>query len=314
MGNRSSKRNNNTRRTHTKRKFDIVTFGSAVLDSLVISRFIEKKGGLFIPYGSKMLIDDLSFQIGGGGTNTAVAFARFGFKTGYIGRVGDDLTGNEVIKLLRAEKVAFLGEQVKNTTSGFSVVLMSRDRHRSILTHKGINNDIGPRGIKPFSSAWLYLSSLLEKSFKTQLQLATKLKKQGVKIAYNPSEYQIRCMNVKPLLKLCDVVVLNREEAKLLAGKKEPLAYIHSLGPKIVVITNDRNLVYCFDGANTYSLRPPKVSIVDKTGAGDAFASGFVAGLMKEKSLQECLKLGIREATSVVKYPGAKNKLLKSRL
>lgn len=296
------------------KKFDIVTFGSAVVDTFVKTRFQEEKGHIIVPYGCKMLIDKLFFEIGGGGTNTAVAFSRLGLKTGYIGKFGNDSTGEEISKLLKKEKIEFLGKKAQGQTTGFSVVLMTKEHHRSILTYKGINNEIDLKDIKPFNTKWIYLSSLMEKSFKTQLGLAKKLKKKGVKIAFNPSEYQIQRINLKPLLKLVDVLILNKFEAGLITKKKNKLKEIYNLGPNVVVITDERNKVYCFDGEKTFKIKPPKVKVVDKTGAGDAFASGFVSGMVKNKSIQDCLKIGVKEATSVVKHLGAKNDLIKQKL
>ena len=83
---------------------------------------------------------------------------------------------------------------------------------------------------------------------------------------------------------------------------------------EIVVITDERNAVYCYDGKKTYSINPPKVKIADKTGAGDAFSAGFVAGLIKNKPIDFCLNLGVKEAISTIKYLGAKNNLLRMKL
>lgn len=295
------------------KKFDIVSFGSAVEDAFVKTRFSEEKGHIIINHGCKMLIDNLFFEIGGGGTNTSVAFSRLGLKTGYVGKFGNDSVGDRISDLLKKEGIEFLGKRM-GETSGFSVVLMTKEHHRSILTYKGINNDVGIKDVKNFDTKWIYLSSLLGKSLKTQMHLIKKLKKRGTKIAFNPSEYLIRKVNLKSFLKLVDVVILNKEESSLLTKKKNKLKAIYDFGPRIVVITDGSNKVEAFDGKDVFSIVPPKVKVVDKTGAGDAFASGFVAGMVVGKSIEECLNLGVKESASVVKYLGAKGKLLKMNL
>lgn len=294
-------------------KFDVVCFGSAVVDAFVKTNAPEKNGKILIPYGCKILMSDLFFEIGGGGTNTSAAFSRLGLKTGYIGKVGNDGNAAKILNMLKEEKIKFLGKQVKGETSGFSVVLRSKNHYRSILTYKGINNEIGIKDVKRFRTKWLYLSSLMGQSLKTQIALAKKLKSKGTKIAFNPSEYLIRGANIKPLLKLSDVVILNKEESKLLDGK-DPLKTIYKQGPNIVVITDERRRVYAYDGKKTYSALPPKAKVEDKTGAGDAFAAGFVSGLIVRKPIEQCLRLGIKEAQSVIKHLGAKNKLLRMNL
>ena len=162
------------------------------------------------------------------------------------------------------------------------------------------------------------MSSLLEKSFKTQLKLAELLKKKGIKIAFNPSAYQIKKMNIKPLLKICDIIVLNKEEAQMLVkGKSLPdlLKNIHSLSVRIVVITDKDKRVGCYDGNRMYTIKPHEnVKVVERTGAGDAFASGFVAGQIVGMSIDESLELALKESESVLGHFGAKNNLLKMKI
>lgn len=294
--------------------FDIITFGGAVVDTLIKTKTKEEKGNILIPYGSKILIKDVHFEIGGGGTNTAVAFSRLGLKTGYIGRLGNDENGNKILNQLKKENVNFLGSITNQKTSGFSIILLNQNMNRSILTYKGINDEISIKDVKPFKTKWIYFASSRGESFNTQLKLAKELKNKGVKIAFNPSEYLLRELDVKPLLKYCDVVIMNKVEASLLSKSKNYLEEIQKLGPYTVVVTNEKETIHCLNGKEFYSKVPPKTKIVDKTGAGDAFASGFVAGLIKNKSIEYCLELGVKEAVSVMKHLGAKNNLLKMRL
>ena len=84
-------------------KFDIVSFGSAVMDVFVETDVSEKKGFMNYPVGGKMLIKDLKFDVGGGGTNTAVAFSRLGLKTGCICEFGKDENGRKILDLLKKE-------------------------------------------------------------------------------------------------------------------------------------------------------------------------------------------------------------------
>ncbi len=299
--------------------FDIISFGSAVVDVFAGTDIPEKKKCIAYPVGSKILIKDLKFDIGGGGTNTAVAFSRLGLKTGFIGKIGDDKQGQEILNLLKKEKIKFLGKIESRANSGYSIILDSREKNRTILTYKGINNEFrfSELNLRKIKTRWLYLSSLLGESFKTQKKLAGILHKKGVKIAYNPSEYIIRKYRKKKLseiLKLCDVLILNKDEAKLLVLEKDLLKGLRNLGAKIVVITDKNKLISCFDGEKKYYLKPHKIKVVERTGAGDAFASGFVAGQVAEKNIMESLKLGLSESESVIKYFGAKNKLLRLKL
>jgi|TARA_Y100000310_G_scaffold14096_1_gene14316 ribokinase len=298
------------------KKFEVVCFGSAIIDAFLKVDLKEENKNLLIRSGSKILMKELHFDVGGGGANTSVAFSRLGLKTGYIGKTGDDKHADRILSLLKKERIKFLGEKIKGNTDGFSVILESKRLNRSIMTYKGINDEIDYKKIKKFKTKWLYLSSMMKKSFQAQIKLAKKLKGKKTKIAFNPSEYLIRNVNLKPLIKLCDVLILNKEEADLLTKEKDKLKGISKMGPKIVVITNEGKTVYCYNSCEgkIYSVNPRKTTVVEKTGAGDAFASGFVAGLIKNKSIKYCLNLGLRESQAVIQHVGAQNNLIRMKL
>lgn len=299
-------------------KFDIITFGSAVKDVFIDTDISEK--GKFISYavGSKILIKDLKVDIGGGGTNTAVAFSRFGLRTGCICKVGDDENGKDILKLLNKEGVKFLGKIEKKVQSGYSIILDSKEKNRTILTYKGVNDDIAFKDIslRKLKTKWIYCSSLLGKSFETQKKLIRILKKRGVKFVFNPSSYLIKRKELGGLLKLANILILNKQEARRLVkkGEKDLVVELNKLGAKIVVITDKNNIITGYDGVKKYYLKPNRVKVVERTGAGDAFASGFVAGQIVGKDIMESLKLGLKESENVIKYFGAKNKLLRMKL
>jgi ribokinase len=299
--------------------FDIITFGSAVVDVFVHTDTIERKNQISYPVGGKILIKELRFDIGGGGTNTAVAFARLGFKTGYIGKIGMDENGDRDLNLLKKENVKFLGKRYKDLMTGYSVILDSRGGERTILTYKGANNDITieDTSLRKLKSKWAYFTSLMGKGFETQKKLAPILKNRGIKIAFNPSSYLIKEKNLEPILNSSEVVILNKEEAEELTKTKDSknlLKELVKLGPSIAVVTDKDSLIRAYDGKREYRIIPHKIKVVERTGAGDAFGSGFVAGLMVGKTIPESLKLGLRESESVITHIGAKNNLIKLNL
>jgi ribokinase len=142
------------------------------------------------------------------------------------------------------------------------------------------------------------------------------LVKKGTKFAFNPSEYLIKREDLSGLLKVCEVLVVNKEEAGLLTKDKDLFKGLNKLGAKVIVITDKNKPIKCYDSYTDkkYSLMPNKIKVKERTGAGDAFASGFVAGLIRNKTMPECLKLGLKEGESVIRYFGAKNKLLRMKL
>ena len=302
--------------------YEVITVGSSTVDAFVHTELHEVKKGkqelIAYPIGSKLLIRKLDFLIGGGGTNTAVSLARLRNKVAYLGEVGNDENARRILELLKKERVVPVVIKSKAHQSGYSVVLDSCEHNRTILTYKGANDFLkfSEIPLSKLKTKWFYFSSMLGESFKAQERLAHFAKKNKIKVAYNPSYYQIKddkkCL--ESILKCLDLLIFNKEEAELLVGKdgiNKLLKKVYGLGPKIVCITDGKNGAYSYDGEYMYSIGVHNIKVVERTGAGDAFASSFLAGLIKGKDIEYCMQLGIANSESVIRYMGAKNKLLK---
>jgi len=94
-------------------EYDIISVGSAVVDAFVRTGVKEKKKEISFPIGTKILVNDLFFSIGGGGMNTSASFSKLGLKTGYLGKIGSDYNSILVLKELKENKVDFLGTRAK---------------------------------------------------------------------------------------------------------------------------------------------------------------------------------------------------------
>ena len=130
--------------------YDVITVGSATIDVFARTRFselikiIDPKGEtdlIAYPSGSKILIDELEFTTGGGGTNTAVAFARLGHKVAFFGKLGKGTNSDFIYKSLQNEKVSMLCIRGEGH-SGYSLILDSLEHDRTILFYKGINDEL----------------------------------------------------------------------------------------------------------------------------------------------------------------------------
>ena len=305
--------------------YDVITVGSATVDVFAKTHFselikiIDPKGEtdlLAFPSGSKILVDDLEFTTGGGGTNTAVALSRLGHKVGYLGKLGQGTNSDFIHKDLLKEKIDLLCAHGKGN-AGYSVILDSLDHDRTILAYKGINDKLKIDDIpfKKLKTKWFYFSAMMSESFHTLERLAEFAKQHKIKIAFNPSTYLAEkgSRYLKNILSRTDLLVLNKEEAELLVGQDnfEGLLFkLKGLGPKIAAITDGKNTLYVIDDKNIYSAFPPPVKIIDATGAGDAFAASFLCGLLKKNDIEFAIKLGVVNAQSVVSHYGAKNVLL----
>ena len=309
-------------------KYDIITFGSATLDIFLrtkqfdikqIKKFITKKGVCF-PFGSKVDIKDLYFFTGGGGTNTAAFFAFQGLKTGYCGMIGNDFAGQEVLQDLKRFNVdTKFTLKTKKAGTNLSVIF-SWGRDRTAFVWRDASERLTKKHIfwQNLKTKWLYLAPLsgeLVHIFKPIIDFA---KKNNIKVFANPGNSQIvfKRKKLAPILKNIDILLLNQEEASLLTGidyKKENQIFkkLDELVPGIVIMTKGAKGAVVSDGNYVWTAKAPKVSVVEKTGAGDAFGSGFLTGYIKTHNIEQALQFGIKNAVKCIQKPGAKQGFLR---
>jgi ribokinase len=305
--------------------FDVICVGSATIDVyahtdaelIKIHTRTSEEELIAYPVGTKILINKLNFEIGGGGTNTAVAFARLGLRTAFLGNVGSDANSQKILALLEKENISFIGQ--KNGTAAYSIILDSIEEDRTILTYKGASDSfsLSTKGMRGLKTRWIYASSMMGASFKTLCSLAIYARKKGIHLAFNPSTYLVELGEeaLRPILRAATALIFNKDEARILTGLKDAdipalMRVIHAWGIPFVSITDGRVGSYVSDRAHILFCPPGKVHVVETTGAGDAFASAFVSSLIWGKDLETSLRIGMIEAESVISHLGPKNILL----
>ncbi len=311
--------------------YDVITFGSAIRDIFlepqkfqVINRkkFITGKG-LCFGLGLKIDVKDIYFFSGGGGTNTAATFVRQGFKTSYCGRVGDDIGGREIIgelKKLGIDCRFILKTKLKATNH--SVVLSSSKTDRTILVYRGASELLGKKDIpwKKLKTKWFYLAPFSGELCKITQDIVNFARKNKIKVALNPgnSQLSLPLKTLKRILEKVDILILNQEEASSLTKipyqkEKEIFKKIDEICPGVAVMTKGPEGVVVSDGKNIFEADASKVKVVDRTGAGDSFGSGFVSGFIKKRgNIEYAIQMGIANANSCLKKWGAKEGLLKN--
>ncbi|MBD3204177.1 hypothetical protein GF327_07815 [Candidatus Woesearchaeota archaeon] len=137
------------------------------------------------PSGAKILVKNLKFLKGGGGTNTAACLSKLGHKVAYLGNLGKDSNTNMILEELKNYGIDFLGVKDRGMC-GFSFMLKSLEYDRSILAYKGMNDDLTLDEInfKRLKTKWFYFCSMMKKSFKTLEKIAEFGKKNNVKIIF----------------------------------------------------------------------------------------------------------------------------------
>ncbi|MFO1433980.1 MAG: PfkB family carbohydrate kinase [Candidatus Competibacteraceae bacterium] len=305
-------------KNHRNKRIHVIVVGSVCMDAFIETESKishgRKEEVISFPLGSKVIAKKITFFIGGGGANASITFARQGFKTALIGRIGSDTRGYKIINWLHKNKITFFGQVDRQNGSGYSVILDTQTDDHTILTFKGSNDYLDkPEEWSSWygsnNQRWLYGASMTGQSFEIQKELFKSAKKSHVKTVYNPSSYicETGLPLLEDMLRCTDVLIVNKEGAKYLVGEGQLIYLAEQLaqtGPNIVAVTGD------VDGAAVFQKNPTEhviikpnkeLRITETTGAGDAFASGFITGLINRKgNLREATLMGILNAECVI--------------
>lgn len=326
--------------------YDVITIGSATVDAFIetdaanivsVSSTDTKREFMAYPYGAKIEIDNFDFQTGGGAVNAATNFANLGLNASTIVKIGDEIQAENVLKTLSKYGVD-LSNVVKSKEyrTGFSIILISFQGDRTVLAHRGANaklevSDINFEAIK--NSKWLYLAPLNGDSTKALDTVADFAEKNNVNLAINIGSSSIKQGKERLVetLKTAEVIILNKDEATMLTGinvrpdsKTEKFSneIIHpdiiqmlkelNFGKgRITIITDGKHGAYAYDSEKFYHCGEFPATVVSTLGAGDAFASTFVASLSKTNGdVETSLKYASINAASVVEQFGAQGGFL----
>ena len=327
--------------------YDFITIGSATQDVFIqsdvasivsVSQISKKSDFMSFPYGAKTEIADFSKNLGGGAVNTATNLANLGFKTSTIIKLGND-EFNSVIKL----KLAQSGIDITNIIdsqkylTGFSIILVSFQGDRTVLAHRGANAHVAEKEVNfeaIKNSRWLYVSPLSGESNKILDKLSKFCEENKINLALNAGTTALKkgANYFTRIMETAQIVVLNKEEATLVTkvqvrpDTKETKFSNEKIHPDIinmmkilrgktatiVVITDGKNGVYCYDGIKAYRCPAYPTDVVSTLGAGDAFASTFTATYDKyDKDIVKALKFASVNSASVCSHFGAQEGFLK---
>jgi sugar/nucleoside kinase (ribokinase family) len=312
--------------------YDVITFGGATRDiflktgeGLVLSHPEDEQEKLMaFKYGQKIITDDAYFSFGGGAFNASISFKKMGLSTGICINIGRDESAKSIIDKLEDTGVdtSLVMVDKKNHTA-LSVLILDNKDHIAFL-HRGANNFLtvcDPGKIK--NSKWFYISSLTGHSAEVLSEIVRVADKNNIKVAINPGSTQLNSGHekLKSILDKIELIILNREEAEELICNEESceaiednkilLHRVQKLGPRRVIITEGEKGSYYSDNDLIY-FEPAfkKDGVVDTTGAGDAFGSTFVAGIIKGMSIPLAQRTAAINAAHVTECVGAQEGLL----
>jgi len=270
--------------------------------------------------GAKADVNNINFTTGGGATNAAVTFARQGLRAEFMGTIGHDPAGQAVLDDLDKEGVdtSHISYSKKYNT-GYSVLLLAPSGERTILTYRGASTHYDSKNFD-FSddhTDWLYISSMAG-DMEALNKIFRQAREKNVKIMFNPGKRELaHSTKLKALLEDVAVLSVNKEEMQqIVEGEELEELVRHALHYVPVAIVSDgSNGVLASDGktivrAGMYE----DVKVIDRTGAGDAFGSGFLSRWAQGESLKEAIVFASANSTSVVTKIGAKTGILEGRV
>jgi len=289
-------------------RLDVIGFGALNVDKIYrVSKIAREEEETFV----------LDFQEapGGSAANTIVGLARLGLGTGFIGKVADDHEGQLLLDDFKREGVNTEGIIVaKHGKSGVVAAYVDKKGERALYVHPSVNDSLTFKEIDleyAKRTRFLHLTSVDEKPFQAQKRLIEELS--DAKVSLDPGEIYARkgLAEMKPLIKRSYVVLPSEGELKMLTGKgwKEGARTLLKEGAGMVAVKLGERGCYVTDGKEAHLIEPFKVDLVDTTGAGDAFTAGFLYGLVKNKDLYHCGRLGNFVASRCITKVGARTGL-----
>jgi sugar/nucleoside kinase (ribokinase family) len=311
-------------------KYDVVGLGNSLMQIVVhieesiLTKYNLKKGGMHLVQDKEIQelhkeisAQSLELEPSGDCANTMMALTAMGGSAIYIGKIGHDHLGEQYKNYLVKENVHTHLPNTNSAGTGMTISLVTPDKERTMVTSLGAalhlrKEDILSDAIK--SSKYFYLSSYIiedEKLYEASNYAMSLAKENGTKIAFDVADASTfkRCEErIKTLIQdKVSVLFCNETESKELTGK-DPEESSKELSKKVdiavVKIGSEGSIIASED--KIYKIPAFKVDTVDTTGAGDVYAAGFLLGLTRNKTLNECGRYGSVAGAQIVQQLGSR--------
>ena len=308
-------------------KKSVIGIGNALTDMLVNLSNDNVLAEYQLAKGSMSLVDSqlqtaisksvaglpYSLSLGGSAANTIRTMAHLGTQTAFIGKVGEDNTGDFYEQALRNLGIAPYLLRSENK-SGKCVALVSKDGERTFVTHLGAALDLVAEDIDPAifdSYDYLYIEGYLVQDHDLIRETIKRAKERGLKVAIDLASFNVveenRDFLREIVEKYVDILFANEDEARAFSGQSEPmdsLNYISQMCELTVVKIGTRGALIKRGEEFVQVGIMAAAKRVDTTGAGDFYAAGFMAGLCEGLSLRQCGTMGAIAAGKVIEIVG----------
>ena len=330
---------------NTEARYDIVAIGNAIVDVIAQAsdEFLDEEQ---LVKGSMALIDANRAQelyrdmgpareiSGGSGANTLAGAATLGRQCALIAQVADDQLGEVFAHDIRATGIDFdVPPMGKEPPTARCLIFVTKDAQRTMNTFLGASQFLPPAAVDAeliASGAILYLEGYLWDADEPKAAMALGIdiaRKHGRKVAFTLSDTFCVDRHRAEFLELInggkiDILFANEAEIQMLAETDNFDAAVAETAAKVetlIVTRSEKGAIAVRDGKTTAVAAEPVEHIIDTTGAGDLFASGFLSGYVEQRSMEDCLTMGAIAAAEVISHYGARPEadlmeLVKARL
>ncbi|MDB5384397.1 MAG: PfkB domain protein [Planctomycetaceae bacterium] len=254
---------------------------------------------------------------GGSAANTVMGIADFGGKAAFAGKVGNDALGEFCIADMRQMGVTMEVPKAEGQT-GTSVVLITADAQRTMLTHLGVSSSIGLEDVDAdliAQAKYVYIEGYLFTGDRTKaaaLRTIELAKKQGVQVAFTVSDPFLINLFRDEFWELIkgpvDLLFCNLEEARSLTGMTDPIdcaQEIHRHAANVALTLGEDGSLLMHEG-KTIPIESVPTSAIDTTGAGDMYAAGLLWGITNGLSWQKAGHVASHAAARIVAQLGAR--------
>lgn len=259
----------------------------------------------------------VDIQAGGNAANTITALAKLGVSCGFTGIVTNDAYGKLILSEFRRRNVDTSHILIRKSetliSSGLVETYVDRKGRRMLFVKPGVNSNLS---LDEIDSGYLngvssvHITSFVDdKQFHIQQYLVNRIPK-NVTVSFSPGSLYVErgLKALRPLFQRSDVLFLTRKETYYLIGEnfKKATEKLLTMGPRIVIITLGDKGSFIATRNEQFSVKARKVKVVDTTGAGDAYAAGFLYGIVNNFPIKRCAEIANALASFSVQKLGAR--------
>lgn len=302
----------------------VLSIGSSDIDLFVTPQsdtsYVSSENTVSFSLGDKVPIDMNALTLGGNAANVSVGLKRLGLDTSFYTFLGEDMLSRYIVETLEKEQIEVVEGDTKLQNASLSLIFNFKT-DRIIFSHHEVQQyAIDASKLDSFQA--FYLTSIGKEWVSAYKTVVDFVHSHAISLAFSPGSHQLLDINdvVLEAIACSKILFVNKEEGEKILEKKgetaadmkELLVKLSNLGPLMVSVTDGKNGSYAVSENVCYVLPSfdREAQGVDKTGAGDSYASAFFAALLLEKDIKTAMKWGAVNANSVMTQIGAQKGLL----